>query len=226
MTLPKIVSENTLTEQAYQTIKKAILNLDLIPGESVSIQQLTDQLGVSRTPIRSALHLLEKEGLLTVTSRKGIIISNLTIKDVEEILELRILLESHAAEIAAHQLTDEELDIAKVLCKEMEDVFGNKSVFEFIAVGHRFHRLILSKVKNQRMFAILEQLDSQYQRIRQYLAHHTEPTMMQNSIKDHNRILEALISRDADKACMAMREHLSKTRQDAIYYLSMNSLSP
>src|SRR5512142_91634 len=97
-----------LSDRAYLAIKDGILTLQIKPGQLVAIGDLASQLGVSRTPVRDALLRLEKEGLVIINPRKGAYIMPLSVQDVQEVFELRILLESYAARVAPERLTEDD----------------------------------------------------------------------------------------------------------------------
>jgi DNA-binding GntR family transcriptional regulator len=87
--LPRPQSLPSLTEQTYEIIQTAVLSLELKPGERLSVQRLSEQLGVSRTPVKDALLRLEQDSLVSIVPQRGTFVSDITAEDVEEILELR-----------------------------------------------------------------------------------------------------------------------------------------
>lgn len=214
LSLPQPHSAPSLTEQTYEIIQNAILSLELRPGDPISVQRLSEQLGVSRTPVKDALLRLEQDGLVSSIPQKGTYVSSITIEDVEEILELRILLESYAAGRAAELLSPDELAEAEAILERMKDSYAAEEYFESATIGNQFHELLLSKVKNCRLISFLRQLDIQYTRIRHYLA--IQSKQHSKSIDQHYYVLAALKAGDAQQATAAMADHLSSVREDIV----------
>jgi DNA-binding GntR family transcriptional regulator len=217
MKLPRLDNSPSLTERTYETILAAVQSLTLTPGECVSIQELTNQLGVSRTPLRAALRRLEQDGLVSIVPYKGVCVAPISAKDVEEILELRILLESYAARKATKLLSADELAQAEEIIEQMEKTHTEGELLESATIGHQFHQLLLSKVDNHRLVGFLRQLDTQYRRIRHYSADLRDRGA--TSIVQHKEMLRALKAGDAERAGKLMAEHLSSVRDDVLWSL-------
>lgn len=215
MNMHRLENSPSLAEQAYGVLKEAIQSLELEPGQEICLQELADQLGVSRTPIRTALNRLESDGLVSSDRHKrGMYVTMLTREDIEEILEIRGLLEGHAVRVVVGELSGEELDEAEAIVKRQQDLFAQGQVLEARVVGHQFHALLLKKVRNRRIVGILQQLDTQYKRFRRHLA--KVRALEQRSVDDHLRILSALRARDAEAASKAMVEHLDWVKGDML----------
>ncbi len=212
--LPRLDGGATLGERAYETILEAVQSLTLVPGECYSIRELTGRLGVSRTPLRAALRRLEQDGLVFVVPYKGTCVAPIRARDVQEILQLRILLESYAAKTAATLLSTDELLEAKRILKEMEEAHAEDHLFESAEIGHQFHRLLLSKVDNHRLIGILHRLDKQYTRIRRYSADLHGRTAQ--SIEQHHQMLRALKAGDAEDVAQLMADHLASVREEVL----------
>ena len=98
-----------LRDVVFNTLREAILKGDLKPGERLMELQLASKLGVSRTPIREAIRMLEQEGLAVTMPRKGAEVAKMTLKDMEDVLEIREALDELAVRIACEKITDEQL---------------------------------------------------------------------------------------------------------------------
>src|SRR5262245_56488697 len=94
----------SLTERAYQAISSAIANLEFKPGEALKQDHLARWLSISRTPVREALRRLEQDGIIQTVPGRGLVVTELTIKDVEDMLEMLQLMDAHAAYLAAQQI--------------------------------------------------------------------------------------------------------------------------
>src|SRR5919202_2087876 len=98
----------SLTERAYQAISRAIANLELKPGEALKQDRLAKWLSISRTPVREALRRLEQEGIIQTAPGRGLVVTELTIKDAEDLLEMLALLDTQAAYLAAQRRSQEQ----------------------------------------------------------------------------------------------------------------------
>ena len=212
--LARLEGSPSLTERIYATLLEAIQSLALTPGEYYTVQDLADQLGVSRTPLSTALRRLEQDGLVTVAPYKGVYVLPILARDVEEILELRILLESHAARKAAELLTMDELTGAEQALQQMEAAHAHAEPVESAEIGHDLHELMLSKVDNERLVRIMLRLDTQYTRIRRYSANLSDRGA--RSISEHKEILSALKAGDGEGAASSLAKHLRSVRDDVL----------
>src|SRR5215217_7601871 len=111
----------SLTEKAYQAISSAIANLQFKPGEALRQDHLARWLSISRTPVREALRRLEQDGIIQTVAGRGLVVTELTIKDVEDMLELLGLLDAHAAYLAAQRRSPEQ---AACLSKVAQDLLA------------------------------------------------------------------------------------------------------
>ena len=200
------LADKSLADRAYDTIRDAILRMALRPGETLVEAKLAAALGISKTPIRQALHRLEQTGLVVGVPNKGYSVSELTQQDAYEILELRAVLEGLAARRACERLSAEDLDRLEELLDQARaaDLSGDAALCA--ELGHAFHRLVHQRAENQRLSLMLSILNDQFHRIR--LLSSRVPGRLPRSMEEHARLFEALQSRDAARAEEMMREHL------------------
>ena len=204
-------------EQTYEVIRDAIVSLEFAPGEQLSVQRLSDLLGVSRTPVKDAFQRLEREGLVSVFPRKGTIVSPIEVKDIDEILEARALVEGFAASRAALQLSSEELSESEAILGRMGNAIQAGHIPESADIGHGFHELVLRKLENDRMMSFLRQIDLQYTRIRRIFSHFTERASRQRrSLEEHYEILATLRARNVDAAYSVMFDHHWSVRDELV----------
>ena len=197
----------SLKDRAYLAIKGAILSLKLKPGQALVESELAQQLGISKTPVRTALHQLEREGLVTKVLYKGTYVADITLADIREIFLIRAVLEGLAARLAAPSLTDAEIARARDLLRLMEAAL-NKGENELASqYGAQFHDLILQKADSQRLQLIIYNLDNHVQRFR--LLSDRISGRLERSLKEHRLILEALEERDPILAERRVKEHLN-----------------
>jgi DNA-binding GntR family transcriptional regulator len=204
--LNKVSTPVSLKDQAYLAIKRAILSLQLKPGQALVEADLAEQLGISKTPVRTALHELEREGLVNKVLYKGTYVAEITLRDVREIFEIRAVLEGLGARLAAPAFQDADLAQAREILRLMEAALdmGDKDLAS--QYGQRFHESILQKADNQRLQLIVHNLDDQVQRFR--LLSDQIRGRLRRSLGEHKVVLEALEQRDPDLAEESLKAHL------------------
>lgn len=148
--------------RAYRVLKERILTCEYPPGSSLIEGRLAESLDVSKTPIREALAMLVHEGFVEVLPRQGYRVSDLTIGDVQEIFNLRLLLEPAAAAMAAEHATAEQLQALRALADEEDDADDFRT---FIAQNRTFHVKLAEASGNARLAATLTHLLEEMQRL-------------------------------------------------------------
>jgi len=204
--LEKVAAPVSLKDQAYLAIKRAILSLKLEPGEALVESELAQQLGISKTPVRTALHELEREGLVTKVLYKGTYVTEVTLRDIQELFQLRAVLEGLAARLAAPAFDESELAQAREVLRLMEAALNMQEKDLASQYGKQFHDLILQKADNHRLQLIVHNLDDHLQRFR--LLSNQISGRLRKSLTEHKSVLEALEQRDPDLAEQRIKEHL------------------
>lgn len=151
------------TDIVYETLRSQILAGEQAPGSHIPEESLTVALGVSRTPVRRALQRLADEGLVVVEPRRGAFVASFTRTDVDEVFELRRLLEGRAAERAAIHRTEEQLEALGRLVDEMAALAVHPSPSRLDDLHHNnrdFHELVLSAAQSPRQYRIATGLAS------------------------------------------------------------------
>ncbi len=216
--LEPLVETPLLGARVYEAIKEAILSLRIRPGEMLTIGRLATQLRASRTPVRDALLILEREGLVTIVPQKGAYVTMITPQDVHEIFEMRIVLEGYASRVAAASTTWEELDRAEVTLEEANLAFVQGEKIRAADLGRPIHDLVVRKVGNERLVRGLNELETHYTRIRHLAV--MIPDRFERSDQQHHAILAALRNGDPDGSEQAMTDHLRSIRDEVLANLS------
>ena len=214
LSLPRLQTTPSLGEQTYSVIRDAIISLDFKPGDRLSVHRLSEDLGVSRTPVKDAFQRLEQEGLVSVVPRTGTFVAPIEVKDIDEILEARALIEGFAASRAALQLSGDELARAEAVLERMGNALKVGEVSESAEIGHEFHVIVLNKLENDRMWSFLKQMDLQYTRIRRIFSQ--KASRQNQSLKEHYDILETLKARNGDGAYSVMFDHHWSVRDELV----------
>ncbi|UOD34205.1 GntR family transcriptional regulator [Deferribacteraceae bacterium V6Fe1] len=200
------IDNATLSEKIAETIRGYILGGTLKPGDRLTEPKLSEMLGISRTPIREALRLLEMEGFVEIFPRRGAVVSVITDKDVDEIFVLKMKLESLAARLAVKNLTNEDIKKLKDINEKMEKYSLTKNVANLIKLNSEFHNLFITKCNNSRLEKFLESLLRQFKRATAYSF--TETGRISKVIDEHKEIIEAFEERDADRVEKLVERHI------------------
>jgi DNA-binding GntR family transcriptional regulator len=196
----------TLREQVLAHLREEILSSRLEPGADLNEVALATSLGVSRGPIREALGRLAAEGLVTVTPRRGTIVTKLTKQEFIDAYQVREALESLAMRVAVPRLTDEERAELHQLSDEMRRLAEAGDVNSFFEVNRHFHEKLVAASGNRRLQAMHEQLLGQMGRLLRKSADLRGG--LGESAAAHEAILEAVDAGDADRAARLMAEHI------------------
>lgn len=210
----EIKNYKPLGEVVFEYLRNAILNGTLKPGERLMEISLAEQLGVSRTPVREAIRKLEKEKFVEMIPRKGAYVANLTARDILEVLEIRIVLEGFASKLAAERM--DEADIAELEdnLKGFNEALEVLDRPEMIRKDNEFHNKIYSAAKNNKLIEIVQELHDQFQRFR--LIFFNEYDDYNDLQVWHTKILEAIKSRDGQKAKECAEYHVRSIRESVI----------
>ena len=203
-----------LRDVVFNTLRRAILKGELKPGERLMEIALAERLGVSRTPIREAMRKLELEGLVVMIPRRGAQVANITEKDLNDVLEVRIALEKMAIEKACKLITEEELEELEKAAKEVEKGIAEENVVKLAEADVVFHDVIYKASGNARLNQVLNNLREQIYRYRvEYLK---DEATRNDLIAEHELICKALRERDAAKAMEITFQHIENQRQAII----------
>ncbi|WP_425446256.1 GntR family transcriptional regulator [Dethiothermospora halolimnae] len=202
-----------LREIVFESLRQAIIEGDLRPGERVMEVQLAEKLGVSRTPVREAIRKLELEGLLVMVPRKGAYVADVSFKDVLNVIEVRASLEGLAASLSAERMTEEEIEKLKEKGKEFNKCLKENDTDGMIQKDVEFHDIIFQGTRNDRLVSIVESLRDQIHRFR--VAYIREYEQSHNLETEHEKIIEAICKRDTKKA----REHAQYHIENAENYI-------
>jgi DNA-binding GntR family transcriptional regulator len=197
------------TAQVYEALRRKILDHTIPPATKVNIHHISQEFGVSPTPVREALRLLQGDNLLVATSNKGYATTEvLDLDGVRDLFEFRLLLEPWAASIAA---SNRLANPAQILSDELESFDANADSIQHALISHdsRFHRAILESTNNQSVIKAFEQSHCHLHLFRMY----GQSWDWQSTIREHEAIVKAVRSCDPTAAESAMRYHLHSAYQ-------------
>lgn len=197
---------NSLHSRVYNRIRNDILNGVYEPGESLVELKLSEELGVSRTPVREALRQLELEGLVQSVPNKGATVRGVTEQDIQDIYTIRMLIEGLAARWAAEKITPEELEELKEAV-DLEEFYTTKSNYgNLLRFDTRFHDIIFKASKSKPLMYTLSTFHRYVQKARRVSM--SSPERAAEVLQEHKAILQAIIDRDADRAEKLMTQHV------------------
>lgn len=204
-------------DKAYQAIHAAIINADYPPGYHLKEEVLSQEIGVSRTPVREALRRLANEGLVVFARNQGTFVETFTAEDVDEIFQLRAMLEAHGAARAATRIDQAALTRLEHLTEEMERLrdreMDDDYVHQFNNLNAEFHKVILEAAESRRLNAMLDAVID----IPLILMKHYSWRAIVNldrSCQQHWEMIAALRARDVEWAASLMRAHVLGARGD------------
>jgi DNA-binding GntR family transcriptional regulator len=198
------IDNTPLSERIAETIRTNILKGVIKPGERLVEPKLSEQLGISRTPIREALRHLESEGFIEIIPRRGAIVTEITDKDVDEIFVIKIKLESLSAKLATTRLSMDEIFRMKELASKVSD--GSPRVGQMVNWNSEFHDTFIRNCGNERLIKILSSLQQQFKRATVFSFSETGRT--KEVAKEHHDIIEAMEKRDADSVEKLVEKHI------------------
>lgn len=179
-----------LRDVVFNTLRQAILRGDLKPGERLMEISLANKLGVSRTPVREAIHKLEQEGLVLMIPRRGAEVAQITEKSLRDVLEVRGALEELAVRLACERMTGQALGELNRAAERFEKTLGSSDITSVAEADVAFHDVIYMATDNQRLIALLNNLREQMYRYRvEYLKN---DSVYPRLIEEHKEIFEGL----------------------------------
>lgn len=196
-----------LRDVVFNTLREAILRGDLVPGERLMELQLAAKLGVSRTPIREAIRMLEQEGLAITIPRKGAIVAGMTEKDMQDVLEIREALEELSVQVACDKITDEEIAELHKNMKNFEHSLKSGDLKKMAQADVEFHDVIYRATDNPKLINMLNNLREQMYRYRvEYLKN---PQNHEQLLQEHEAIYKGIVEKDKSAVTEMIRKHIS-----------------
>jgi DNA-binding GntR family transcriptional regulator len=195
---------------ATEVIREAIVDGRLAPGARLKEEELARELGISRTPIREALLILQSEGLVEATPNRGATVRTHSAHDLDDLYQLRAVLEGHAARRAASRIGPRELAKLRRSCERFEKLDGKSDLRETVRENMVFHQTIHELAASGRLSALLRQVIELPLVYRSYNWY--SPEQKRISEHYHRQITAALEARDAERAELLMKEHVYEAR--------------
>jgi DNA-binding GntR family transcriptional regulator len=209
-----VIEFKPLNQIVFERLHLEILRNRLKPGDPLRQEEITERLGVSRTPVREAIQRLQAEGLVTFVPRKGAVVSSIPHKRIEEIYDIRGLLEAFAAGLAVDHVTEHQESQLKKLVLEMEKLDPETDLEKALQKNREFHYIIYSAAGNETLVEMIEQLWKHIRRLRSFYL--LSPNGYRDSTAEHRMILSAIIAKDRTKVEELVRMHCEHSKQALI----------
>lgn len=202
-------NHSSLVDKVVYLLEKEIIEGRLKPRERLIETELSDALKISRSPIREALRVLERDGLVTISPRKGITVSDITDRDIEDVYTIRAVLEGLAARLSTKNFTEKDIATLENIYDKMEKAAQKRDLNDYFQLIQEFQEKMLKATFNERLIRILENLRKQILRFRFFAL--SFPGQVNNSLLNHRKLLDAFKSRDGELAGRIRFEVVEKT---------------
>lgn len=210
----------SVRNKTHQLLRRRLLVGELLPGQRLTEESLARDLGVSRTPVREALHKLELEGLVEPAGARGFRVPADSLAEINELFEIRAVMEGHALACLAGIIDDENLERLVKLIDSAEDACTKGDLQLVFEYNTRFHDLLYSHLKERypRLHGMIEDM-------RDYVVRYRKNTLLtldnaRRSIDGHKKILMALNLADEGLCEQVMRNHVLEARQDTLNHIN------
>ncbi len=218
--IPNIIKEVSISakEKAYEYLKSNILAGRFNPGERLAEEHLAEQLGVSRTPVREALHKLDLEGLITPIGKRGFCVSSESKDEIEELFDIRASLEGYALRLVCKNISEEALEQLNGFIERAEDAFKRKNTDEIFKWNTKFHDTLYASIGHKhRFYRLIENMRKYVLRYRKDTLHYLNGA--KRTIDGHRKIILVLKAKYPDVCELTMRHHIQEAKEDALQAL-------
>lgn len=201
------ISRQRLGDQIADILRKQILLGEMIPSRNIPERETAQALGVSRTPLREALLILEGEGLVIMAPAKSPIVANPSIDEITQLLLVQSALEGLAGECACERITDDELAEIEKMHEEMLVKAERAEALDFFSLDMAFHNAIVAATRNQPLIKTHAQYNSRLWRVR-FVSSRRRVKKRSITLREHTNIVEGLRLRDKEQTSDALEKHL------------------
>ena len=208
---------NTLSDQVFEQLEESILSGDILPGESLNEMKISSALGVSRTPVREAIRMLEQKSLVRLVPNKGAVVLGVGHKDLLDVYTIRTYIEGLASRWAAESINIEKGKKLREIVDQQEFYYMKSNQDQISEMDSRFHETIYSFAESRRLEHMLRDLHHMIRRYRKLSI--IEAGRTENAIAEHRLILEAICSGDGDEAEKQTAIHISNAKENLLRIL-------
>ena len=212
--LQVLQERKSLGEHVFENLKQAIIRGNITPGEWLVESHIAQLLGISRTPVREAIHKLEREGLIERQPRGGFTVLGLSREDIEETFGIRSVLEGYAAKLATVKHHSKELTALEEKIEEFQVCLKKNQLDELPSINTEFHDLLYALSKSPKLIHMINALRDQIFRFRQMILR--DDILASISNEDHIQMLKFMRKRDADEVERLVRDHILRGQEEVL----------
>ncbi len=206
--MEKIINKTSLTDDICEYLRSSIFTFQFKPGDQINESKLIKELGISRSPIREAIRVLEGEGLIERIARKGVFVKKITLKEVKNIFSIRAVLEALAAEQAAPNFTDKDLLYLERIFTKMKQAVSKINYKSYMKLNFEFHQSFRRIADNRNLEKLIENLGRQSSGF--LFTTVSLSDSLDASLNEHKKILDAFFKKDPNLAAKMVKEHVTK----------------
>ena len=200
----------SLRDQAYGAVKRRIITMRYRPGEYLNEARISDDLGIGRTPVHQALDRLRLEGMVDIIPRKGVIVRPVSLDEVLELIEIRLVNEPYCAALAARRANGEEIAALRTVLARTDEHIPAHDLEALMDLDREFHMGISRAAKNRLLAEFLLQLHERS--LRFWFISLNDPHHLQQVRREHGEVLQAIAERDSEAAAATIRAHIESFR--------------
>ncbi len=209
--LKSLPPKKSLGQTAYEKLKQAVVRGDFPPASHLVENKVATALGISRTPVREAIHKLEREGLLKRFPSGGYFVVGLSREDIEETFGIRSALESYAAKVATLRHKEKELLPLEEKIRQYHECLDEDRIEELTLINTEFHDLLYGLSRSPKLIRLINEVRDPVYRFRKVLLNVKEMARLSN--EDHKLMMAHIRKRDADVVEKLVREHVLRGRE-------------
>ena len=199
------MKQDNLTEQAIAVIKKSIVSGEMKLGEAISELGICKKYNLSKTPVREALVILSHEELVNKVARKGCFVFDITLNEIEELAELRYLLEEFAAKKSLENNRTDLINDLQSIYSEMEIANNEKDYFKFLEIDTKFHTTFFKYSNNKHLIRNYDKISSKIQALRFYVV--KKALEDGQALRSHKIMLDAIVNEDMEFFSENLHQH-------------------
>lgn len=209
--------KQSLVELAHERIKQRIITMAFEPGSYLNEAAVSEEIGIGRTPVHHAVRRLTLEGMLEVIPRKGLLVKPVSLNEVMEIIEVRLINECHCARLAAQRASDKDLEAIRAIVEEACTCAEDRDTERQMLLDRDFHCAISAAARNRVLSDLLRNLHERS--LRFWFISLNDEAHSKAVCREHSAIVEAIERHDPDAAEAAMRAHIEAFRENVRHHI-------
>ncbi len=211
------LSHASLSDKVFEVLEQQILNGTYSVGDQLVEQKISQELGVSRTPVREALRQLELDNLVTTISNKGTFVVGISTDDIKDIYTIRIAIEGISAMWAAERISPEQIKELETLVELQEFYSSKNDILQIVQLDTKFHEIIYDVSGSRTLKNTLKSFHTHVKRARE--SSFLSAGRTHSAVEEHREIFEAISAHDGEKAKELMERHIKNARDNILNLL-------